>query len=69
MAVPDSQRFLVVALELLLVAPRGGWRRRDPITEAEGGGVAVATVQQAALIALNDLGSAVRNSRLLCEGL
>ncbi len=38
-------------------------------TEAEGGGEAVATVQQVPLIALNDLGSAVEKSRLLCEGL
>ena len=38
-------------------------------TEAEGGGEAVATVQQGPLIALSDLGSAVGRSRLLCEGL
>ena len=38
-------------------------------TKAEGTGEAVATVQQVPLIALNDLGSAVRKSRLLCEGL
>jgi len=38
-------------------------------TEAEGGGEAVATVQQGPLIALSDLGSAVGKSRLLCEGL
>ena len=36
-------------------------------TEAEG--EAVATVQQVPLIAINDLGSAVGKSRLLCEGL
>ena len=38
-------------------------------TEAEGGGEAVATVQQVPLIAFNDLSSAVGKSRLLCEGL
>ena len=37
-------------------------------TEA-GGSEAVAVVQQAALIAFNDLGSAVGKSRVLCKGL
>ena len=37
-------------------------------TEA-GGSDAVVVVQQAALIALNDLGPAVGKSRVLCEGL
>ena len=55
---------------------RGGDEsRRPPVvaaggvnrTEAEGGGEAVATVQQVPLIALNDLGSAVGKSRLLCN--
>ena len=34
-----------------------------------GGSEAVVVVQQAALIALNDLGPAVGKSRVLCEGL
>ena len=53
---------------LRLSSTRGGDEsRRPPVvaagginrTEAEGGGEAVATVQQVPLIALNDLGSAV----------
>ena len=55
----------------------GDESRRPPVvaaggvnrTEGEGGGEAVATVQQVPLTALNDLSSAVGKSRLLCEGL
>jgi len=63
---------------LRLSSTRGGDESRRPSmvaaggvdrTEAEGGGEAVATVQQGPLIALSDLGSAVGKSRLLCEGL
>jgi len=63
---------------LSLSSTRGGDEsRRLPVatagevhrTEAEGGGEAVATVQQVPLIAFNDLSSAVGKSRLLCEDL
>ena len=63
---------------LMLSSPRGGDEsRRLPVataeevhrTDAEGGGEAVAIVQQVPLIAFNDLSSAVGKSRLLCEGL
>ena len=63
---------------LRLSGTRGGDEsRRLPVatvgevhrTEAEGGGEAVATVQQVQLIAFNNLSSAVGKSRLLCEGL
>ena len=68
----------VQGLSLRLSSTRGGDEsRRPPVvaaggvnrTEAVGGGEAVATVQQVPLIALNDLGSAMGKSRLLCEGL
>ena len=47
-----------------MVAAGGVYR-----TETEGGGEAVATVQQVPLITLKVLGSAVGKSRLLCGGL
>ena len=63
---------------LRLSSTRGGDEsRRLPVatagkvhrTEAKGGGEAAATITEAALIAFNDLSSAVGKSRLLCEGL